>query len=86
MKRYIFCYDKYPLGQITFDEERGKGEFFYTFTSSASENVAVKPETTIMLLEEIRYDAMDIKTIGEFERYVKTGVGKFHFVPMKGYE
>ena len=45
-----------------------------------------KPEIVVEVLEEIRNDAMDIKTIGEFERYVRMEYGDFHFIPMKGYE
>lgn len=86
MKRYVFLYEDYPLGQIEFDEEKGIGKFTYCFTSYAPEFVKVKPETVIMLLEDIRYDAMDIKTIGEFERYVSARYGNFHYEALKGYE
>ena len=50
------------------------------------EFVNVKPSTIIMLLEEIRDDAVNIKTIGEFQRYVGSNFGKFKFEPLKGYE
>ena len=86
MKRYVFCYDDYPLGQIQFDEEKGIGKFTYVYSSSAPEFVKIKPETVVTLLEEIRYDAQNIKTIGEFEKYIKFPFGKFHYVALKGYE
>ena len=86
MKRYIFCYKNYPLGQIQFDEEKGEGQFTYIYTSTAPLQVDKKPEIVLTLLEEIRYDAMDIKTIGEFKKYVKMEYGNFHFIPLKGYE
>ena len=45
-----------------------------------------KPEIVITLLEEIRHDAMDFKTEGEFNDYMRTRLGDFHFVPLEGYE
>ncbi len=86
MKRYIFCYKDYPLGQLQFDETKGIGNFTYCYTSSAPLMVDRRPEVVITILEEVRNDAIDIKTIGEFERYVRMEYGNFHFVPMKGYE
>lgn len=86
MKRYIFCYKDYPLGQLQFDEMKGIGNFTYCYTSSAPSMVDKKPGIVITILEEIRGDAMDIKTIGEFNQYVKMEFGDFHFVPMEGYE
>lgn len=86
MKRYVFYYEDYPLGQIQFDEEKGIGKFTYVYSSDAPRFVKVRPETVIMLLEDIRYDAMDMKTIGEFYEYVKTKFGKFHYKPLIGYE
>ena len=86
MKRYIFSYKNYPLGQLQYDEEKGIGKFTYVYSSEAPLMVNKKPEIVIEVLEEIRNDAMDIKTIGEFERYVRMKYGDFHFTPMKGYE
>ena len=86
MKRYIFLCEDYPLGQLQYDEIKGVGNFTYCYTSDASLRVDKKPETVITILEEIRNDAMDIKTIDEFEKYVKIEYGDFHFIPMKGYE
>ena len=86
MKRYLFLCEDFPLGQIQFDEEKGVGNFTYCLTSAASEFVDVKPSTIVTLLEEIRDDAVNIKTIGEFQRYVSSNFGKFKFEPLKGYE
>ena len=86
MKRYLFLYENYPLGQIQYDELKGIGSFIYVYSSDAPSFVKVKPETVVTLLEEIRNDAMDIKTIGEFERYVNSPFGNFHFEAIKGYE
>ena len=86
MKRYIFCYKNYPLGQLQYDEIKGIGNFTYVYSSDTSSIVDKKPETVIRILEEIHDDAIDIKTIGEFEKYVKLEYGDFHFIQMKGYE
>ena len=86
LKRYLFLYEDYPLGQIQYDELKGIGKFTYIYSSDAPLLVKVKPETVVTLLEEIRNDAMDMKTIGEFERYVNSSFGNFHFKAVKGYE
>ena len=86
MKKYIFYYEDCPLGAIEFDEVKGVGRFVYNYTSSIPQLVPIKPATVITLLEDIRYDAMDIKTVGEFERYVATKYGNFHYKAMKGFE
>ena len=86
LKRYVFYYKDYPLGQMQFDEEKSEGQFTYVYTSSAPLRVDRKPEIVITLLEEIRHDAMDFKTEGEFNDYMRTKLGDFHFVPLKGYE
>jgi len=87
LKRYVFCFEDYPLGQIQFDEEKGIGNFTYVVVPDAWLFIkTVKPSTVIMLLEEIREDAKGIKTIGEFKKYINSNFGNFHFVPLKGYE
>jgi len=86
LKRYVFCYDNYPLGQLQFNEVENECEFTYCYTSYAPDHVKVRPETVITFLEGIRCDAKEIKTIDEFETYVRSNFGKFHYFPLKGYE
>lgn len=87
MKRYIFCRNKYPLGQIQYDEKEGTCNFDYFYSSGAEEFTGVKPETTIAVLEQVRHDAKEIETVRQFIKYVKMfNVENFYFVPMIGYE
>ena len=86
MKRYIFLCEDYPLGQFQFDEEKGVGEFTYVYSSSAPQVISVNPSSVITLLEDVRAEAMNIKTIGQFNSYVNSKFGKLRFEPMKGYE
>ena len=71
---------------MQFDEEKSEGRFTYVYTSSTPSRVDKKPEIVLTLLEEIRHDAMDFKTKGEFDSYVRMKYGDFHFIPLEGYE
>ena len=86
MKKYIFLCEGYPLGWLQFDEERGIGEFTYSYNSYTAQSVKVKPSLVVTLLEEVRADAADLKTVGQFYEYVKHNFGKFYFEPLENYK
>ena len=73
-------YGNERLGTLTFNEKKGIGDFTYALISRKIERLDIKPSTLVTLLEEIRADAKDMKTVGELERYVNSKFGKFKFV------
>lgn len=79
MKKYAFCYKNYQLGLIEFDEEKGSGQFTYSYTSDTAQKVPIHPETVITILEEIRYDIASMKFASELKQYVRPSFGKFYF-------
>lgn len=79
MKQYAFYYKDYQLGLVEFDEEKGSGQFTYSYTSETAQKVPVHPETVITILEEIRYDIASMKFASELKQYVRPPFGKFYF-------
>ena len=79
LKQYAFCYKDYQLGLIEFDEEKGSGQFTYSYTSDTAQKVPVHADTVVNILEEIRYDISTMKFVSELEQYVRPSFGKFCF-------
>lgn len=79
MGKFRLYYEDYPLGTAWFDAFKGIGNFTYIYTQDAARLIPIKPEIVITILEGIRYDVMDIKTLEDFNQYVNTKIGKFYF-------